>query len=433
MSWQLATFLIIGLVAVFFLSGLWTAFALGSAATIVVYLHGGSESLAALGDIAWNNNSSFVLTAVPLFILMGQLVIVGGMSAGFFRAVDYWMGRTSGGLLPGSIFACGVFGAPAGSSVATAAAVGSVALPAMTERGYKPGEAAGAIAAGGTLGILIPPSIPLIIYGATVSVSVGELFAGALLPGLILTAAFMVYVVVRTRLNPSLIGADADPVSWGEKFRSLPGTIPILVLVVVSIVPIYLGIATPTEAAALGTMAALIMAVKNMTVAKLVDALRGTVTTTVMVLAIVLGAQIISFALVDTGASREIAAVVADLGLSEIALIAALTVFYVILGDFLDGVSMMLLTLPVVFPVVMDAGIDPIVFGIIMVLFIELGQISPPIGLNLFVIHGLDPTIPHGSIMRAALPYCALMIVLVFLIAVFPELVTWLAQGSDTG
>jgi C4-dicarboxylate transporter, DctM subunit len=429
-SWKLELILLLAVLFTLLLSGVWTAFALGGAGALVLYIHGGNTSLGALGSIAWTSNSSFILTAVPLFVLMGQFILASGLSEGFFRGMDYWLRRVPGGLMPGSLLACGVFAATNGSSVATAASVGAVALPEMTERNYDQKIAAGTIAAGGTLGTLIPPSVPLILYASLQAQSVAQLFAAAFLPGLLLLAMFVIYVMVRTALDPTLAGETRDAVSLRDRLLSLPPMVPVFLLIALVIGTIYSGVATPTESAALGAVGALIMSLPRMTVPTFVKAFVSSVNTTVMVLAIMLGAQVISFALVDTGASRELTQSVINLGLSKWALLGVISVLYIILGDFIDGISMMLLTLPLLYPIVVAAGFDPIVFGVMLVLFIELGQITPPVGLNLFVIHSIDRRISHRDVIRGALPFGALMLVLVAVLGAFPDLALWLAHRA---
>lgn len=429
-SWEVLTGILVLAIAVGLLSGFWTAFALGVAGVVVVFISGGAESLHVVGNILWNNTAEFVLTAVPLFLLMGRLILISGVGERFFRGMDYWTRWLRGGLVPASIVATGVFSATTGSSVTTAAAVGTVALPEMKDRGYKSGFAAASIAAGGTLGILIPPSIPLIIYGSLVSVSVAKLFAGALIPGVILMILFIAYSVIRTTITPDIAGGRVAGVRWRKRLSALPGMLPVIGLIGLVIGTIYAGVATPTEAAALGALGALAISARRLTRQTVIEALTGTVTTTVMIFAIIVGAQMVSYALVESGASREIAGAIVNLGLGQLGLLVLITAIYIALGDFIDGVSMMLLTLPVLFPVVLAVGFDPFVFGVIMVLFIELGQITPPVGLNLFVIHGIDRTIPHREIIVSALPYAFLMIVMVFLVAMFPDLVLSLAGGA---
>ncbi len=431
MTWQLSLLLLGSGIGVLLLAGLWTAVALGASGMLVIYLYGGERDLGALGSIAWNLSNSFVLTAVPLFIFMGQMILASGVSEGFFRGVDRWVRPIPGGLLPGSIVANGIFAATTGSSVATAAAVGTVALPEMKRRGYDLGLTAGTLAGAGTLGILIPPSVPLILYAALEGLSVAKLFAAGIVPGVALGLMFIIYVVVRTLVNPSIAGGgERGRLELGPAIRALPAVLPVLALIALVIGTIYRGVATPTEAAALGAMGATVLAAPRLNLRVIRMAITRTIETTVMVMSIMLGAQIATFALVDTGASRELTQWVIDQDLSKYALLAVIAVMYIILGDFIDGVSMMLLTLPLLYPVIVAAGFDPIWFGIVLVIFIELGQITPPVGLNLFVIQGLDPDVTHGQVIKNALPYAVLMLGLVGLLTAFPDIALWLADRT---
>lgn len=408
--------------AVLLLSGLWTAFALGIAGMVVIVLNSGSQGFEALGSIGWNLGNDFILTAVPLFLLMGQMILVSGLSEKFVLSVELWFRGIPGGLLPGSIFASGVFAATTGSSVATAAAVGTVALPDMKRRGYSLSLSAGSIAAGGTLGVLIPPSIPLILYGAMTSTSIATLFAVAIVPGVALVALFILYVIVRTLLSPSLTGRDKAPFELGPALRSSAAMVPVFLLIGLVLGTIYAGVATPTEAAAIGAAGATLLAARRLNLHTIRTAVVRTVETTTMVLAIMLGAQILSYAVVDSGANRALTDWIIASDFSPTVFLLVLFALYIVLGAFLDGVSMMLLTLPLLLPVIVSAGLDPVWFGILLVLFIELGQITPPVGLNLFVLEGLDKDVSHSMVSKGVLPFVGIIVAMASALAIFPEL-----------
>jgi len=427
-SWEVTFLLVVGLLLVLLLSGLWIAFGLGLAGIIVLLLHGGPPALAPLGYVSWNTVESFVLTSVPLFILMGELILRAGLSENFYRSMGLWFHGLKGGLLQSNIVACAVFAAVSGSSVATAAAIGTVAIPEMTRRGYEPKILFGSLAAGGTLGILIPPSIPMIIYGAMVEQSVERLFIAGVLPGIVMSLIFMAYIWVRVAVTPSLVPpAEARP-TWGERFSSLAGVAPMFLLILLVLGSIWLGYATPTEAAAVGASAAMVLALASRRLSWRVFAgsVTSTIRTTCMVLFIIVGAQILTYALVKTGASRALTAWVVDLGLSKWILFAIVTVLYIFLGCIIDGVSMMVLTLPILYPIIIAAGFDPIWFGIALVILIELGNVTPPVGLNMFVIHGISGGRPIGEVIWGSLPFGILMLVVLALIGIFPGLVSWL-------
>ena len=428
MSWEVTFLLVVGLLLVLLLSGLWIAFGLGLAGIIVLLLHGGPPALAPLGYVSWNTVESFVLTSVPLFILMGELILRAGLSENFYRSMGLWFHGLKGGLLQSNIVACAVFAAVSGSSVATAAAIGTVAIPEMTRRGYEPKILFGSLAAGGTLGILIPPSIPMIIYGAMVEQSVERLFIAGVLPGIVMSLIFMAYIWVRVAVTPSLVPpADARP-TWGERFSSLAGVAPMFLLILLVLGSIWLGYATPTEAAAVGAAAAtgLALVSRRLSWRVLAESVTSTIRTTCMVLFIIVGAQILTYALVKTGASRALTAWVVGLGLSKWILFAIVTVLYIFLGCIIDGVSMMVLTLPILYPIIIAAGFDPIWFGIALVILIELGNVTPPVGLNMFVIHGISGGRPIGEVIWGSLPFGILMLAVLALISIFPGLVSWL-------
>jgi C4-dicarboxylate transporter DctM subunit len=427
-SWEVTFLLVVGLLLVLLLSGLWIAFGLGLAGIIVLLLHGGLPALAPLGYVSWNTVESFVLTSVPLFILMGELILRAGLSDNFYRSMGLWFHGLKGGLLQSNIVACAIFAAVSGSSVATAAAIGTVAIPEMTRRGYEPKILFGSLAAGGTLGILIPPSIPMIIYGAMVEQSVERLFIAGVLPGIVMSLIFMAYIWVRVAFTPSLVPPAEERPTWGERIRSLGGVAPMLLLILLVLGSIWLGYATPTEAAAVGAAAAMALALASRRLSWRVFAgsVTSTIRTTCMVLFIIVGAQILTYALVKTGASRALTAWVVSLGLSKWILFAIVTLLYIFLGCIIDGVSMMVLTLPILYPIIVAAGFDPIWFGIALVILIELGNVTPPVGLNMFVIHGLSGGRPIGEVIWGSLPFGVLMLGVLALIGIFPELVSWL-------
>ena len=428
MSWEVTFLLVVGLLLVLLLSGLWIAFGLGLAGIIVLLLHGGPPALAPLGYVSWNTVESFVLTSVPLFILMGELILRAGLSENFYRSMGLWFHGVKGGLLQSNIVACAIFAAVSGSSVATAAAIGTVAIPEMTRRGYEPKILFGSLAAGGTLGILIPPSIPMIIYGAMVEQSVERLFIAGVLPGIVMSLIFMAYIWVRVAVTPSLVPpAEARP-TWAERFSSLAGVAPMFLLILLVLGSIWLGYATPTEAAAVGASAAMVLALasRRLNWRVFAGSVTSTIRTTCMVLFIIVGAQILTYALVKTGASRALTAWVVGLGLSKWILFAIVTVLYIFLGCIIDGVSMMVLTLPILYPIIIAAGFDPIWFGIALVILIELGNVTPPVGLNMFVIHGISGGRPIGEVIWGSLPFGILMLAVLALIGIFPGLVSWL-------
>lgn len=428
MTWEAALLLVVGLLVGLLLMGCWIAFGLGLAGVIVLVLSAGAGGLAPLASISWNTTASFVLTSVPLFILMGEVILQSQLSDRFYRSVSLWTGGLNGGLLHANIVACGIFAAVCGSSVATAAAIGTVAIPELLKRGYERRILFGSLAAGGTLGILIPPSVPMIIYAAMVEQSVERLFIAGIIPGIALMLLFMAYIWGRATITPHLVPPEREAVGWRQRWQSLAGVAPMGTLILLVMGSIWLGFATPTEAAAVGATAAVVLSALSgrLSWALMRSTLTNTVKTTCMVLFIVLGAQILSYAFVKTGVSRGLSEAVVALGLSRWTLFAILVLLYIFLGCIIDGISMMLLTLPIVYPIVIAAGFDPIWFGIILVILIELGSITPPVGLNMFVLHGLSRGSAISEIVWGSLPFGILMIVEIVLLSFFPGIVTWL-------
>jgi tripartite ATP-independent transporter DctM subunit len=422
-SWHLAAVVFFGAMLTLLFGGVWIAIALGAAGVLGVLLinpalAGGLES------VVWNTIENFVLTAVPLFLFMGTIILHSGISARFYRSLAMWLNRLPGGLAQANIGACSVFAALCGSSVATAAAVGAIAIPEMRARGYDMRVTTGTLAAGGTLGILIPPSIPFIIYGSTVGESVGRLFIAGLVPGIIMTAAFMLFLAFQVRLRPGLVPAEVERFTWLERLRGLGDVVPIALLILVVMGGIYAGVMTPTEAAGVGA-AGVALLYRSLTWRILERSLLDTLRTNAMILFIVVGAQIMSFALVSAGVPRGIVAAIDRLHAPPYAILLLVTVMYVVLGCLVDALSLMLLTLPVVHPVMKAAGFDPVWFGVVLVILLEVGLVTPPVGMNLFVIQGMAET-PLGVVGWGAFPYVVLLLLGVLLLTLVPDLVLWL-------
>ena len=417
------------LVALVVLGGLlglgeWIAIALGLTGLVGLVLFNGTLRFPSLADIGYNTVNDFVLTAVPLFIFAGELILGSGLSDRFYRGIAVWLNRVPGRLLQSNILACGVFAAVSGSSVATAAAIGTVAIPELRKRGYEDRMVLGSLAGGGTLGILIPPSIPMIIYAALVNTSVADLFLAGILPGIVLMLIFMAYIAVRVLLQPELVPSEAERFTWGERLRASLGVLPVALLILTIIGGLYAGVMTPTEAAAVAALLALVLGalVGQLRWRELLTSVAKTVQATCMVILILVGAQVLSFAMTNNGINREVSQAVVGLHLPPAAFYVAIVLLYTLLGMFVDGLSMLLLTLPVLYPIVQQMGFDPIWFGIVLVIMIEMGQVTPPVGLNLFVIHGMAGGRPLSDVVRGALPYGALMYILLALLWFWPTL-----------
>jgi C4-dicarboxylate transporter DctM subunit len=427
MSLELLTLILVVSLAVMLMAGQWTAFALGICGVLVLYLSKGLLGLTALSSVVWNNANSYILIAVPMFLLMGEIILRSGVSSYFYRGVVVLMGRLPGGLLHANIASCAVFSAVSGSSVATAATVGTVAIPEMLSRGYEPRTVFGSLAAGGTLGILIPPSIVMVLYGALVEESIARLFMAGVVPGLLMAGIFMVFIAVLLLLKPSY-APPREAGSGKSRVAEAAHVFPVLGLLVVVLGSIYSGIATPTEASALGAAGAIVLAVGygSFTRRVFTESLMATVKTTCMVALIIICAQILSTALTYSGVSRTVSEWVMGLGLGKWQFFVALVVLYLVLGCFVDGVSMIYMTLPVLLPVVKAFGFDLIWFGVILTVLIELGQITPPVGLNLFTIHAISGGAKFSEVAAGSAPYVALMLLVILMLCLWPEIALWL-------
>ena len=379
-----------------------------------------------MGPVMWSVMNENLLTAIPLFILLGEIMLRSGMADRMYGAMALWLNRLPGALLHTNIACCALFAATSGSSVATAATIGTVASPALDSRGYDKAKSLGSIAAGGTLGILIPPSVNLLIYGSLSETSIGQLFIAGIIPGLLLTLLFMIYIAIS---NWSQVDTETETVEWSVKIRALSALMPPGIIFGIVMGSIYMGIATPTESAALGVVAALFIVGldKHLSIDFFNRCFLNTAKTTGMVLMIVLAAFILNVTLSLTGVAQTTTEWVTSLGISTTALLVLLILFYIILGMFMDVLSMMVLTVPIAVPVVVASGVDPLWFGIFIILMCELGMITPPVGMNLYVVHGIrSDNGPFLDVIRGAFPYVLIMIAFTGLLIVFPGIVTWL-------
>mgnify|MGYP001279916937 CR=1 FL=1 len=427
MNLEMLTLVLVASLVVMLVAGQWTAFALGICGVLVLFLSKGALGLTALSSVVWNNANSYILIAVPMFLLMGEIILRSGVSSYFYRGIVVLLRRLPGGLLHANIASCAVFSAVSGSSVATAATVGTVAIPEMLKRGYEPKTVFGSLAAGGTLGILIPPSIIMVLYGALVEESIARLFIAGVLPGLFMAGIFMLFIAILLILKPHYAparGNRSDEDAGGEVLHALP----VLGLLVVVLGSIYAGVATPTEASALGALGAIVLAIAYRSFSWRIfnEALMATVKTTCMVALIIIGAQILSTALTYSGVSRSVSEWILALGLGKWEFFLALVVLYIVLGCVVDGISMIYMTLPVLLPVVKTFGFDLVWFGVILTILIELGQITPPVGLNLFTIHAISGGHKFSEVATGSAPYVGLMLLMILLLCLWPEIALWL-------
>lgn len=429
MSWDITLLLLAGSLFGLLIMGQWIVFALGIAGMFVLFLYDGTAALHPLGSIIWQSSSNYTLTAIPLFIFMGELILRSRMGERFYLAMSVVFRRIPGGLLQTNIVSSAIFSALTGISVATAATIGTVAIPELTKHGYDRKMIFGSLAAGGTLGILIPPSIPLILYGVLAQESVAKLFAAGLVPGIMMALFFMIYIGIRVFLNPDLARgrSAAEPVQMSIA-RLLLDILPIFGLIVFVLGGIYLGLMTPTEAAAVGAVLAMILYVWSVGFNSeiIVEVLANTVRTSCMVLFIAIGAQIFSFAVLYTGINRMLAEWVISLGHIQGIIFILICLMYIVMGFFLDPISIIVLTMGILYPIVVQFNFDPIWFGVILVIMVELGLITPPVGLNLFVIHGIARNRPLSEIAIGSVPYCIILMFGVLLLYFFPNIALFL-------
>jgi len=408
-------------------AGMAIPFAIGVPAIVYLLLHGGVPALKGIGLMSWGSMNSFALTAIPLFILMAEIMQHSGLSFRIYRGLSKLVCVIPGGLLQTNIAGCALFAAISGSSVATAAAIGTVALPQLIQRGYHRPLAAGSLAAGGTLGILIPPSIAMIVYGTFTETSVSKLFIAGIVPGLILTGLFMAYVFVHALLKPEIAPRERGPQTAGEFVSALADLVPFVLVIGGTMGSLYAGWVTPTEAAAAGCAIGLVVSAiwGKLGWAELRKAMVSSVLISGNILLIVYTAFVFSYAISVAGVGEQLTSWLVAMKLSRLEFFAALFVLYTVLGCLVESLGMIVITVPLLYPVLLQYHIDPVWFGIILVLFIELGQISPPIGINLFVIQSISKW-PLGDVVRGSVPYWGIILAYIALLTVFPEIVTWL-------
>ncbi len=432
MSVAALSIVLLFLLFLFLGAGLWVAFALLGVGVAAMALFTEAPLGLVMATTMWGHSNSWALAALPLFIWMGEILFRSRLSEDMFTGLAPWMNRLPGQLLHVNIFACGIFAAVSGSSAATAATIGKLSIPELARRGYPEKVVIGTLAGSATLGLLIPPSIILIVYGVATEQSIARLFVAGVLPGVLLVSLFVGYVAIWAFLNrKSLPQSDAteSSLSFGEKLNRTRRLIPVMLLIAGVIGSIYAGIASPTDAAAVGVVLALLLSWQSgsLTRRTFVDGLMGATVTSCMIAFILAGASFLTVAMGFTGIPRLLAEWIGSLNLSTFTLLAALTIFFVVLGCFLDGISVVVLTASVIMPMVLEAGIDPLWFGIFLVIVVEMSQITPPVGFNLFVLQSLTGR-DILTVARAALPFFFLMVAALVLIVLFPSIVTYLPE-----
>ena len=418
-------FILLGLIAL----AVPVAASLGWLGLSLQYLESPMPLHRALGDMVWQTGTDFLLVAIPMFILLGEILLRAGIAERMYDGIVKWVGWLPGGLMHANIGSSALFAATSGSSVATAATIGTVAVPQIEKRGYNEPLFLGTIAAGGTLGILIPPSINLILYGLLTDTSVPELYLAGFLPGFILAMLFMGTIILLCLLRPRW-GGERVRASWGERVAALPALLPPLGIFVVVVGSIYAGLATPTEAAALGVVAALILAAANrtLTLPMLRAALEGTMRTTSMIMLIILAAVFLNFVLSIIGLTQQLADFVTGMGLTPTQTMLMIIAVLVVIGCFMETLSMLLTTAPLITPIVVALGYDPVWFGILLMVLLETALITPPIGINLYVVQGIRGRGKMGDVMVGALPFVLTMFAMIALLMIFPQLALWLPE-----
>jgi len=420
--------LLIGLLAM----GVWVAIALTLVGVFAVVMFSGASASVglSLATTYWGHSYSWALTALPLFILMGEILLRSRLSQDMFSGLAPWLGRVPGRLLHVNVLGCAIFAAVSGSSAATAATIGRMSVPELTKRGYPEHLIIGTLAGSATLGLLIPPSIILIVYGVATDQSIARLFIAGVLPGLMLVCLFAGYVMIRALMSPELIPRVHAQATLMEKLKASRNLIPVALLIGGVIGSIYGGLASPTDAAALGVVLATVLAWASGSFSTKLfwQAVMSATRTSCMIAFILAGAAFLTFAMARIHLPQNLAAWIGGMGLSPYALLAALTLFFIVLGCFLDGISVVVLTTSIIMPMIISVGIDPLWFGIYLVIVVEMSQITPPVGFNLFVIQG-QTGIDILRIAKAAFPFFLLLLLGVGLIILFPQIVTALPHA----
>jgi len=383
----------------------------------------------AITEIAWQTGNEFLLVAIPLFILMGEILLRSRIAERLYEALSLWVSWLPGGVMHANIGSCAMFAATSGSSVATAATVGTAAMPEIDRRKYNEPLFLGTLAAGGTLGILIPPSINLIIYGLLTETSVPTLYIAALIPGILLAGTFMAIIVGICVIRPAAGGTKVET-NWAARFRSLPALVPPVLLFAVVVGSIYAGWATPTEAASLGVIASIVLAALNrtLTIDMVRKALEGTLRTSTMIMLIVTAAIFLNFVLAAVGLPGEIVGAIEALDWGPLGTLALIVAIYLVLGCFMETLSMLIATTPLIAPIVLSLGYDPVWFGVVLMILLEMALITPPIGVNLFVVQGVRGRGSINQVMVGSLPFLGAMLFMVVLLIALPDIALWLPQ-----
>jgi tripartite ATP-independent transporter DctM subunit len=428
---EVGLIVLLGLLALL-ATGMPIAFALGLVSIATLMITDGFGAVELVGETFFGGLNSFGLVSIPMFILMGAAVASSPAGKDLYEALDRWLNRVPGGLVLSNLGACSIFSALSGSSPATCAAIGKMGIPEMLKRGYPPSIATGSIAAGGTLGILIPPSITMIVYGIATETSIGRLFIAGILPGVLLTALFMAWTILSCKMQGYQLTGFTGVYSLKEKLEALPRVLPFMAIIAGILYVLYGGVATPSEAAGAGALFCLVLVVviyRMWTPGPIIDMFRSSIRESVMIMMIIGASELFSYTLSSTFVTQSIAQWIGDLDVNRWVLMAIINLFLLVAGFFLPPVAVILMTAPILLPIITQAGFDPYWFAVILTVNMEIGLITPPVGLNLYVINGITPGVPLKTILYGSLPYMLCMVAAIVIMCLFPGIATWLPDA----
>ena len=410
-------------------SSIAVAAGLGLVGMILNHVYSPMPLYRVLGELAWSTTTNFILTAIPFYIMFGEILLRSGIAGRMYNALVQWLSWLPGGLMHSNIGSCALFGSVSGSSVATAATIGIVAIGEIDKYKYNAPLFLGTLAAGGTLGILIPPSINMIIYGVMTDTSVPKLYLAGFIPGFILTVLFSLTVLIACAWRP-LWGGEKIATNWEDRIRLLPDLLPPLVLLMIVVGAIFFGLATATESAAVGILGALVITAwrGRLSLRMLVEVCEGTVRTTAMVVAILVAAFFLNIVIQAIGLTQQLSRLITAYQLTPGQVLTAVIVLYLVLGTFMEELSMMISTIPITTPLIIQAGYDPVWYGVLIVLLIQTAMVTPPFGINLFVIHGIRGRGTLAEVERGSMPFVAALLLMIALICFFPDIVMWLPR-----
>lgn len=422
--------IIIVVFLLFLIIGMPIGFALAITSLTGIIIFDGFGSLSSIVDVTWGSTDNFILTAIPMFILMSEIIVVSDIGKDLFNVLDSWLRKIPGGLAVSSVLSSAVFGSVSGTAVGVVAVVGPLAIPEMRQKGYSDELAIGSVTAASGLGVIIPPSLALILYGVVTETSVGKLFISGIIPGITLAILFALYVVFISMKNKDKMEVEDDSKSWREKLVSTFLVIPILTLIVIVIGGIYLGVMTPTESAGVGVIVSLILSLfyRRLTWTKLVTALRNTAKSSSMILLILIAAMLFSHLMSITRIPRNISLFIQDMDVNKWVIISAIMIFCLIMGMFLDGGAVVLLVVPIVFPTVMTLGFDPYWFAIMIMIVICTSTVTPPVGLSSYFAKSIVPDVSLGKIFKSAVPFIFINILALIILSLFPKLALFLIE-----